>query len=204
MGGICVKPKAKVGGSGSRDKYIPQVLMLGPFGSGKTTLLYKTIMPDWVDAEKRIDPTVSYHYEEIMKGPLQIGIWDVSGSEFSQELWQMYYQMVKMDVVIFVMSLLDLDSTTILTGRRSLNFLIHEDELRDSLFCIVLNTMNSYGSPTMKPPSDMLEELGVSDLVREYPERIQTFVVNAKDGEKDPEWKNGLKAIVKHCCIEFK
>lgn len=200
MGGLCCTSDATgVAEAGSRAKRsgIPQVLLLGLDGSGKTTLLYRTYFSQWHDITSHMEPTVGFHYEEVNKLGMQLGMWDLPGSDSVRQLWPIFYRWIEVTAVVMVVSLTDTRPERIAEVRRLIRVLVNEDELRAAQFAVVLNTFGAEGTVGMADPGKMTQNLGLHDQAVAH-KGISSYIVNVKDADRDAEWQRCLFNIVQH------
>ncbi|CEM00003.1 unnamed protein product [Vitrella brassicaformis CCMP3155] len=202
--------------------HLHQILILGLSGSGKTTLLYKLKIPGWAEqdiAQKIPTPTKGYHYEEFNKRGMRFGMWDVPGADAMQALWPAFYRYIKVSAVIFVVSMVEMNPKKIRQAGEHIRILVHEDELREAAFCVLMNT---FGRPMMPgagqhstvafqstlslsqaPASlavgqpvptieEMAAKLGLHNLPRSVQMRLKCFAMDVKKGDGDEEWPKAL------------
>mmetsp|Transcript_20196 Transcript_20196/g.36604 ORF Transcript_20196/g.36604 Transcript_20196/m.36604 type:complete len:246 (-) Transcript_20196:147-884(-) len=136
-----------------------QFLILGLQNAGKTTLLYRLKLGNsWKDMEhdlkamreqkqvkqdKDAEPQwevedAGYHYEETALG----GFWEVPGTPAMRQMWPSFYRAIKIHGVIFVVDgsdKSDAKEENIELAKRSLHFLMNEDELRNAAFIVIIN-----------------------------------------------------------------
>ncbi|XP_055388881.1 uncharacterized protein LOC129617864 [Condylostylus longicornis] len=163
---------------------ISQILILGPSNS---------VVPGWTTIETSMEPSTSFHYEEVVRGTIQFGIWDVSGA--LQRLWPLFYRMIALDGLVFVVSVFDSDFRT---PREWIRRLINEDELRMTQIVIVINIFDQ-STEEVTPMVDALTTgLGLEELksLTDNPDRFRWIVANAKEGENDSEWKSVIYQFV--------
>eukprot|EP01067_Filipodium_phascolosomae_P005546 Filipodium_phascolosomae@DN3616_c0_g1_i1.p1 len=149
-----------------------QGLILGMPKCGKTTLLYSWKIPHFIQGRNELPEDsstdkadiVPFHYEEFRIKNLTLGVWDVKGSEAMQIVWSAFYRYLNIDVVFFVINMLK--NEEILDAKRLLHVLFHEDELRDSTICIVLNywdALTHEATTDLPCPEEVISRLGLHD-----------------------------------------
>mmetsp|Transcript_2251 Transcript_2251/g.4721 ORF Transcript_2251/g.4721 Transcript_2251/m.4721 type:complete len:238 (-) Transcript_2251:157-870(-) len=131
-----------------------QFLILGLEGAGKTSLLYRLKLGDsWKNMKNELEDMrrhkqdsegkwtvedAGYHYEELSLG----GFWEVPGTPAMRQMWPSFYRAIKIHGVIFVVDGSDKSEEReekIELAKRSLHFLMNEDELRNAAFAVIIN-----------------------------------------------------------------
>mmetsp|Transcript_29480 Transcript_29480/g.67934 ORF Transcript_29480/g.67934 Transcript_29480/m.67934 type:complete len:249 (+) Transcript_29480:64-810(+) len=213
-----------------------QFLILGLQNAGKTTLLYRLKLGNsWKDMEHDLkamrEPKLltkdkdarsdaepqwvvedaGYHYEETLLG----GFWEVPGTPAMRQMWPSFYRAIKIHGVIFVVDgsdKSDAKEENIELAKRSLHFLMNEDELRNAAFTVIINmrgddhqrdrSQKSTGED--KKSLDSTDEylhyrLGLHDL---HPscewrfKRVTMNILRLADRENDKKWQE-IEAHIK-------
>eukprot|EP00386_Alphamonas_edax_P011367 GDKI01036057.1.p1 GENE.GDKI01036057.1~~GDKI01036057.1.p1 ORF type:complete len:224 (-),score=30.90 GDKI01036057.1:47-718(-) len=177
----------------------PQIVVLGLSGAGKTTLLYRLKLPQARNNIQFETPTKGFHYEEVRIGREIFGVWDVPGSDAMKEMWPVFYRYVKVSAVIFVFNMTEKDKNEkVREARERLCFLVNEDELRETVFCVLLNTGGTDSRQTANADIEkeaMAVKLGLRDLQREpgNSKRLKWYLMNVANGDKEREWKTAAE-----------
>jgi GTPase SAR1 family protein len=131
-------------------------------GAGKTTFLYKLKCegwkPDQIIKEMKYlkdtgkDPV--YHYEEFA-GPkhYKYGIWDIPGQSVDLGLTNMFYKYIRIAAVLFMVDTrkeFAEDHEKVERTKATLDFLLNEDELRNSVFVLIYNVRSTDTSSSSK------------------------------------------------------
>eukprot|EP00435_Cladocopium_sp_Y103_P043339 s1902_g12.t1 len=195
-----------------------QFLMLGLEGAGKTTFLYKLKINGYKKADvqadmvylKEVKQDPGYHFEELSSPTIgQYSIWEVPGNDVMRPLWPMFYRYLHIHGVFFVVdafspTCFDLDQENfrkLSKARDALFHLLHEDELRVSVFFLVLNVNRSTEDAAKKEEEEqeenaLFEMLGVPEIEKmvHMKTRFRKVVLNcANISRKDSNWENILK-----------
>lgn len=177
---------------------VAQFLLLGPDGVGKSTLLYKLkmgshwkkqeIIRDMTAIKEKPSENVGFHYEEMGKVTFRYGIWDVPGGQAARPLWPIFYRFLHINAILLMVNVAQLYDQTIASieetdsMRQWIQYLVHEDELRDAAICILLNDKNDENANTnMLTERECEEVLGVHQLQLVSKERVKTFMLNSAD-----------------------
>eukprot|EP00913_Durusdinium_trenchii_P029059 g27247.t1 len=145
--------------------------MLGLEGAGKTTFLYKLKINGYKKADvtqdmvylKAAKQDPGYHFEELSSPTIgQYSIWEVPGNDVMRPLWPMFYRYLRIHGVFFVVDAFseqcfDLDKENfrkLSKARDALFQLVNEDELRVSVFFLVLNVKRSTEDAARKEEED--------------------------------------------------
>eukprot|EP00929_Paragymnodinium_shiwhaense_P014566 TRINITY_DN122485_c0_g1_i1.p1 TRINITY_DN122485_c0_g1~~TRINITY_DN122485_c0_g1_i1.p1 ORF type:complete len:229 (-),score=31.96 TRINITY_DN122485_c0_g1_i1:184-870(-) len=205
-----------------------QILFLGPEGTGKTTLLYSLKIPNWKTMPKDLENLAqsssrnwdpSYHYEELSGGPLvKYGIWDVPGSETMVPMWPAFYRYIPVTALLFVVDGSPEgreNDALIQRSKRQMQFLLNEDELRNSAFVLIINTKEGQRDKAhagQKTKTDTItlantigELLGVNDIKTNSAQapRFLQYILNATEmTTTHKDWMYIMEEIYKiYLCV---
>eukprot|EP00929_Paragymnodinium_shiwhaense_P096894 TRINITY_DN58638_c0_g2_i1.p1 TRINITY_DN58638_c0_g2~~TRINITY_DN58638_c0_g2_i1.p1 ORF type:complete len:244 (-),score=49.66 TRINITY_DN58638_c0_g2_i1:118-849(-) len=226
--GICKEMASAIGDlpifSWLRSTNAVQCVMFGLEGAGKTTLLYKLKIPQWKREDiqqdmkylKRTDGgqpcgrDPAYHYEELSCALGKYGIWEVPGNETMLRQWPMFYRHVRMDAVLFVVDCYnDLSSEKLERSRYWLHYLLHENELRNAAFVVIVNVADDPHSghrhskdgldeATKRKVQIVYEVLGCPEIEANelQARRLHKFACNCSDmHRRSKEWEATLTHI---------
>mmetsp|Transcript_19978 Transcript_19978/g.37039 ORF Transcript_19978/g.37039 Transcript_19978/m.37039 type:complete len:200 (-) Transcript_19978:62-661(-) len=126
MGGLC----------GGRN-FLPQGLLLGLEGSGKSVFLEA----DTISTTSAPTSTLGYKLGLMKVGQFTLQVWDVGGKEPLIPLWPAFYRNILYSAVIFLIDIED--PSTFARARRELLLLTNEEELREAIFLIILNSKSN-------------------------------------------------------------
>jgi len=166
--------------------------MLGLDSSGRTTFLYKLKFGEVVTTI----PTIGFNVETIewdqnenssgssslLPSPLSSSsqvdftFWDVGGCDKIRPLWRHYFQNTK-GILFFVDST---DRDRIHESRDELCRLLEEDELQDSVVCIIANKQDLVEKAM--PVSQIAKELDVEKIFRNGQRRWTIKAVSSMEG----------------------
>lgn len=110
-----------------------------------------------------------------------------------QPLWSLFYRYVAIDGLVFVVSVLGSD---LATTRGWIRRLLNEDELKLAHIAIVINTFDQTPEDIEPMVNAVAAGLGLGELLIDDPGRVGWFIVNAKEGERDPQWQQILQRFV--------
>ena len=162
-------------GVGQSSKSI-KVLLVGQADAGKTTLLYrmKLKLP-----QAEFSTTTGFNFEQVQVPgqKTQLAIWDLAGSAERQRFWKFFYESVRIDVLLYVVSIDHKKSLG--DAAKSYRYLRNEERLRSALKIIILNSDDENKDEQTKCTIEEVEHaLGIA---RENPhERMMS--VNALTG----------------------
>jgi|TARA_B110000090_G_scaffold193920_1_gene228587 small GTP-binding protein len=124
-----------MGGASSKNI---KVMIVGNADAGKTTLLYRMKLKNLKSSE--FSTTTGFNFENVAVpgSKQQLAVWDLAGTNERQRYWKYFYEAVRVDVLLFVVSL---DQKKKLPEAAKLfRFLRNEERLRDSLKLICVNS----------------------------------------------------------------
>ena len=114
-----------------------KVLLVGQADAGKTTLLYrmKLKLP-----QAEFSTTTGFNFEQVQVPgqKTQLAIWDLAGSAERQRFWKFFYEAVRVDVLLYVVSIDHKKSLG--DAAKSYRYLRNEERLRSALKIIILNS----------------------------------------------------------------
>ena len=199
-----------------------QFLMVGLEGAGKTTFLYKLRINGYKKEDVKKDMKFlkkdkkdpGYHFEEFSSPSIgQYGIWEVPGDDVMRPMWPMFYRYLHIHCVIFVVDAFSPDCCDLtkenfhkLTKARDALFqLLNEDELRVSVFFLVLNVDRNTEDAARKEDEEqndnaLFEMLGVPEIeqMAHLKTRFRKVVMNCSNiSRKDSNWESMLKEFRK-------
>mmetsp|Transcript_52113 Transcript_52113/g.97488 ORF Transcript_52113/g.97488 Transcript_52113/m.97488 type:complete len:230 (-) Transcript_52113:58-747(-) len=199
-----------------------QFLMLGLEGAGKTTFLYKLKINGYKKDDVKQDmkflkkerQDLGYHFEEFSSPTIgQYGIWEVPGDDVMRPSWPMFYRYLRIHGVIFVVDAFSPDCCALTKenfhrlskAREALFRLLHEDELRISVFFLVLNVDRNTEDAARKEDEEqndnaLFQMMGVPEIeqMAHMKKRFRKVVLNcANISRKDSNWENMLKEFRK-------
>lgn len=135
---------------------LPQVLLAGLDDAGKTTFL----LADVVKSVQTIESTYGFNYQEKVIGEvLRVGIWDLGGRESLRCLWPSFYRNIPFAAVIYLVN--PWQEERLPEARRELQILTNEEELREAVFCILINT---HGSKEPVKEAEVVARLGLKSF----------------------------------------
>ncbi|SBT77558.1 ADP-ribosylation factor, putative [Plasmodium ovale] len=184
---------AGAGKNNSDKKY--NILMLGLNGSGKTTLLYHNFIPEWTNLTSYMEPTISYHYEEITWINGRIGFWDISGNPVMRNIWQLIYRNVKVNAILYVINIMDISDESISENNTLISLLLNDECLQASCIVLVFNTFNDVNSIDETIKNELFIKYKIKDLINHYGNRIHHIFVDCKSCKLDKNWMDLMQQI---------
>mmetsp|Transcript_48051 Transcript_48051/g.79867 ORF Transcript_48051/g.79867 Transcript_48051/m.79867 type:complete len:181 (-) Transcript_48051:160-702(-) len=130
-----------------------KILMLGLDAAGKTTILFKLKLGDALHTI----PTIGFNVEQVKYKKLEFTIWDVGGQDKIRALWRHYFD--GNDALIFVVDAQDTERIDL--ARETLEWLLGEDQLRNSKLLVFANKQDLPGALTS---GALAEKLGLSSV----------------------------------------
>ncbi|EUD68686.1 small monomeric GTPase [Plasmodium inui San Antonio 1] len=171
------------------------ILILGLNGSGKTTLLYHNFIPEWTDITSHMEPTISYHYEEIKWINGRIGFWDMSGNPVMRNIWQLIYRNVKVNAILYVINIMDISDEILRENNSLISLLLNDEFLQASCVVLVFNTFNDVDSVDEATKHQVFLKYKIKDLINHYGNRIHHIFVDCKNCKLDKNWMGLLQQI---------
>ncbi|KAI4837126.1 ADP-ribosylation factor [Plasmodium brasilianum] len=171
------------------------ILILGLNGSGKTTLLYHNFIPEWTTITSHMEPTVSYHYEEIKSINGRIGFWDLSGNPIMRNIWQLIYRNVKVNAILYVINIMDISDESITENNLLISLLLNDECLQASCIVLVFNTFNDVNNIDESTKNQQLIKYKIKDLIDHYGNRIHHIFVDCKNCKLDKNWMDLMQQI---------
>ncbi|CAG9477651.1 ADP-ribosylation factor-like protein, putative [Plasmodium vivax] len=171
------------------------ILILGLNGSGKTTLLYHNFIPEWTDITSHMEPTISYHYEEIKWINGRIGFWDMSGNPVMRTIWQLIYRNVKVNAILYVINIMDISDEVLRENNSHISLLLNDECLQASCVVLVFNTFNDVDSVDEATKNQLFVKYKVKDLINHYGNRIHHIFVDCKNCKLDKNWIGLMQQI---------
>merc|ERR1712110_704271 len=132
-----------------------RILMLGLDGAGKTTILYKLQLGEIQNTV----PTIGFNVETLKYKNISFTMWDVGGQEKIRRLWKHYF--IGTQGLIFVVD--SNDTERIDVAAEELNYLLSQDELRDSSVLVLCNKQDL---PHAVSPSEISRKFGLDRELR--------------------------------------
>ena len=130
-----------------------RILLLGLDAAGKTTILYQLKLGETVSTI----PTIGFNVETVERKNINFTMWDVGGQDNIRLLWRHYY--ANAQGLIFVVD--SSDEERIDNAREELQYMMAEDELKDTVLLVLANKQDLPGAMT---PSEMAERLSLTCL----------------------------------------
>ena len=130
-----------------------RILLLGLDAAGKTTILYQLKLGETVSTI----PTIGFNVETVERKNINFTMWDVGGQDNIRLLWRHYY--ANAQGLIFVVD--SSDEERIDKAREELQYMMAEDELKDTVLLVLANKQDLPGAMT---PSEMVERLSLTCL----------------------------------------
>ncbi|CRG93955.1 ADP-ribosylation factor, putative [Plasmodium gallinaceum] len=177
----------------SGKKY--NILILGLNGSGKTTLLYHNFIPEWTNITSYMEPTISYHYEEIKWINGTIGFWDISGNPIMRNIWKLIYRNVKVNAILYVINIMDISDESTTENNMLISLLMNDECLQASCVVLVFNTFNNVNIIDDTFKNELLIKYKIKDLINDYGNRIHYIFVDCKNCNLDKNWMDLIKQI---------
>lgn len=114
--------------------------------------------------------------------------------------WISLYRYVKMWGVVYVVSLTDTNPERIAVNRAGIRSILSDDCLRDSAVVVVMNTFGMTVESLPIQPEEMVARLGLYEAegAATMTQRLAWYVVNAKEGERDPQWQQAIQFLLAH------
>lgn len=195
---------------GQRGTENPQLLLLGLDGAGKTTLLYKlrvgagwkTMEGDMQDmrrgsrlaSDSGVTQDPGYHCEDFNR-VFNHSILDVPGTQAMRATWPFFYKAIKVHGVIFLVNAEDPPAKMEL-AKAHLHMLLHEIELRNAAFMVVVNTREPSKTKRGHDEEDeVFYKLGLHQLDDMCMWRTRKFTLNVATlrGDADAHWLQVLE-----------
>ncbi|CAD2108898.1 ADP-ribosylation factor, putative [Plasmodium vinckei] len=171
------------------------ILILGLNGSGKTTLLYHNIIPEWSNITSSMEPTISYHYEEIKLMNGRIGFWDISGNTIMRNIWQLIYRNIMANAVLYVINVMDISDEAVTENNSLISLLLNDECLQTSCIVLVFNTFNEVDKVDETTKNELLIRYKIKDLIDNYGNRIHHIFLDCKSCKLDKNWMNLIQQI---------
>ena len=138
-----------------------KVMIVGPADAGKTTLLYRLKLKNLKQSE--FSTTTGFNFETVTVpgSSTQLACWDLAGTRERQKYWKYFYESVRVDVLLFVVSL---DQKKQLPEAAKLfQFLRNEERLRGSLKIVAINSDTEKDVHTKLNIEDVETALGIAE-----------------------------------------
>ncbi|VEV57486.1 ADP-ribosylation factor, putative [Plasmodium vinckei vinckei] len=153
------------------------ILILGLNGSGKTTLLYHNIIPEWSNITSSMEPTISYHYEEM------------------RNIWQLIYRNIMANAVLYVINIMDISDEAVTENNSLISLLLNDECLQTSCIVLVFNTFNEVDKIDETTKNELLIRYKIKDLIDNYGNRIHHIFLDCKSCKLDKNWMNLMHQI---------
>lgn len=157
------------------------IITCGLDNGGKSTII-NALKPTKLKTDN-ISATVGYQVEEFEKGKVSFKVFDMGGAKKFRSMWELYYRDVQ--GVIFVID--SADKLRLVLVREEIRLLAEHPDLKGVPILFYANKADIAGAKT---PQELVDELGLSELMMDRPFNI--FASNARRGDGIEEGINWL------------
>jgi ADP-ribosylation factor-like protein 6 len=147
------------------------IITCGLDNGGKSTII-NALKPTSLKADN-ISATVGYQVEEFEKGKVCFKVFDMGGAKKFRSMWELYYRDVQ--GVIFVID--SSDKLRLVLVRDEIRLLMEHPDLKG---VPILFFANKADLPGAKTPQELVDELGLSEMIIDRPYNI--FASDARRG----------------------
>ena len=157
------------------------IVTCGLDNSGKSTII-NSLKPTQLRTDN-ISATVGYSVEEFEKGKVNLKVFDMGGAKKFRNLWELYYKDVQ--GIIFVID--SADKVRLVLVRDEIEMILENKDASGAPILFFANKCDINGSKT---PQELVEELGLAELIVDRPYNI--FASDARRGVGVEEGLNWL------------
>lgn len=157
------------------------IVTCGLDNSGKSTII-NGLKPTELRSDN-ISATVGYQVEEFEKGKVNFKVFDMGGAKKFRSLWELYYKDVQ--GIIFVID--SADKIRHVLVRDEIQILLENPDARKCPILFFANKADVHGAKT---PAELVDELGLSEMITDRPYNI--FASDARRGVGIEEGLNWL------------
>lgn len=158
-----------------------RVLLIGLDAAGKTSILYRMKLGEVVTTI----PTIGFNVETINYKNISFTAWDVGGRDKIRPLYRHYY--VNTQALIFVID--SNDRERIKDARETLDSMIREDELRDSILVVLANKQDLENAMSV---DEVKKEIGFDDIRVRAKTVIGTCAITGQGLYEAFEWMSNV------------
>ena len=115
-----------------------EVLLLGQEHTGKSTFLQRIVETSNESKEEiQIDQTAGINFVTFHINNNNFDIWDLGGDVVSQRFWRTFYQLIKIDIIVYFIGITK--EETYEKALHDLLKILNEDTLKQSRIFLVFN-----------------------------------------------------------------